>query len=534
MWTIATLLSLVISAALCSGVAPPTVVLDNGTFIGEQNGTTDRFLGIPFAKPPTGSLRFSLPQLPDSYSGVYNATAFGFSCPGVGSPANVTNDLQALLDDVMLPQTPIDEDCLTLNIWAPHGVKAGADLPVVAWIYGGGFYYGGSSRFDGSKIVKRSIELEEPIVYVSMNYRLAALGFLASQEVTDAGVANLGLRDQREALRWIQKYIKAFGGDPKKVAMWGESSGANSVMFQMVTNGGDPEGLFRGAFIESGAPLPLANYTAGQASYNALVNATNCTSAADTLDCLRQVPFDALFAAINTPPWFEGPLPLVDGDFLADSPPTLVRTGRIAKVPYVNGNCDDEGTEFVFASNIENVSEVISSINGSYLKGITTSEVTQILDLYSSNVTLGSPYGTGTNDVLTPEYKRMASIVGDLDFHGPRRSLLEQTSHKQPAWAFLSKRYKSLPIIGAGHETDILNVYGPGDLTDFLVNFVNHLNPNNKTGVKWPQWTSETPLLLTFWDGDVPLNITEDNFRIKGMKLLTDLGQKYPLSPVFT
>ena len=179
-----------------------------------------------------------------------------------------------------------------------------------------------------------------PIIpYCSDNELSKAFGFLASQEVKNAGVGNLGLQDrtftsgiakrsdnllkrwclEREALRWIQKYIGAFGGDPTKVTMcvtsifmplfcaqrydsWGESAGAISVALQMVTNGGDTEGLFRGAFMESGSPIPVGDITHGQPYYDTLVNLTGCSDASDTLQCLRGVPYDTLMDAIDTTP----------------------------------------------------------------------------------------------------------------------------------------------------------------------------------------------------------------------------------------
>ncbi|OCH90086.1 carotenoid ester lipase precursor [Obba rivulosa] len=524
-------LILALSSLSSSKDVAPTVRLDDGTFIGATDGVTDSFLGIPFVKPPIGPLRFEVPQQHTQYDGIYNATTFGFSCPGLGTGMpNVTNELQDLLDSVQERQTPIDEDCLTLNVVAPRGTSSGAKLPVAVWIYGGGFFFGGSSMYDGSKIVQRSIELGEPVVYVSMNYRLSAYGFLASQEIKDAGATNLGLRDQREALKWVQRYVHAFGGDPTKVTIWGESSGALSVCFQMVSNGGNPEGLFRGAFIESGAPLPLGNYTQGQASYNALVDASNCATASSTLECLRELPFETLSDAIKTTPSLVGLTPLVDFDFITESPANATAQGKIANIPFVNGNCDDEGTEFTFQLNVTTEEEIFLILEIGLLPGAPTSSVEEVLSLYPADPAAGSPFDTGDANAITPQYKRVAAILGDLNFQGPRRSMMQQLSGRQSTWSFLSKRFKSLPIIGSGHETDIVIVYGPGDLTDYVINFVNHLDPNNKTGIHWPQYTIEEPQLLTLWDGPEPRNITNDTYRAEGISLLAHLGQEYPVA----
>ncbi|OCH92512.1 carotenoid ester lipase precursor [Obba rivulosa] len=518
-----------LSSFASSRDATPTAYLDEGTFIGVTDGRTDSFLGVPYAKPPVGALRFAVPQAHDQYSGSYEATAFGFSCPGSGTGApNITDEFQALLDSVLMEQTAIDEDCLTLNVIVPAGTQSGANLPVAVVR---GFYYGGSSQFNGSTIVERSIELGEPIVFVSINYRLSAYGFLASQEIKDAGVTNLGLRDQREALKWVQNYVHAFGGDPAKVIIWGESSGALSVCFQMITNGGNPEGLFHGAFIESGAPLPLGNYTQGQASYDALVNSANCTAASSTLECLRDLSFEALTQAISITS-LQGLTPLVDFDFLAGSPANLTAQGIIANIPFVNGNCDDEGTEFSLNTGIANESDVVLALQEGYLPGAPTSALDQVLSLYPDDPAAGSPFGTGDENEITPEFKRISAILGDLDFQGPRRSMMQRLAGRQPVWSFLSKRFKYLPTIGSGHETDIAIVYGPGDLTDYVINFVNHLNPNNKTGIYWPQYTVDEPQLLTLWDGSEPRNITNDTYRAEGMSLLIQLGGEFPVASI--
>jgi carboxylesterase type B len=144
---------------------------------------------------------------------------------------------------------------LTLNVVRPSGYD-GVALPVGLWIHGGGYVEGGGAdhRYNLSFIVKNAAEAGIPIIGVSINYRLAGWGFLFSKELQDAGAGNLGLRDQRIALSWVHENIAAFGGDPSKVTIWGESAGAGSVGAQLVAYGGRDDGLFRGAIAESGAP----------------------------------------------------------------------------------------------------------------------------------------------------------------------------------------------------------------------------------------------------------------------------------------
>ncbi|KAF8260204.1 carotenoid ester lipase precursor [Lactarius quietus] len=542
-------------AAPTTYATPPTVTLDQGTFIGASADGVHRFLGIPFAQPPVGDLRLRLPQVVGPYSGTYNATAFGLSCPQQVSPLAIPSGLPQEAVDFLSSEPPIPdgEDCLTLNVVAPAHARPGSVLPVVVWIYGGGFEFGSTTLYNGTIIVNRSIALDEPVIYVSMNYRVSgtfthpivsrefnaflAFGFLASQEVKDAGVGNLGLQDQRMALRWVQKYIHAFGGDPSKVTIWGQSAGSISVSLQMLVNGGDTEGLFRAAFMESGFPPPIGDITQGQEYYDDIVELTGCSGSSETLACLRKVPYENLKAAMNSTPsinsyqslalaWF----PRVDGVFLVDDPQKLVQQGKVARIPFVTGDCDDEGTLFSFTQlNVTTDAELRDYLFEFFLVGITDAQMDKVLTLYPQNVTLGSPYGTGTQNAFTPEFKRIASILGDLVFQAPRRFLLNHSSEKQRTWSYLSKRLKSLPFLGSVHGSDIQNIYGPGDLTDYLIHFVTNLDPNGGASPQWPQYTTASRQLLTLLDNPVTnITITQDTYRTDGTEFLTKLSLAHP------
>ncbi|KAI0754515.1 carotenoid ester lipase precursor [Daedaleopsis nitida] len=539
------LLSLAASAVLAVPTDKrgfPTVQLDNGTFIGISDGDVNKFLGIPFGKAPVGDLRFNLPEPVDPYTGIQTATAYGPACPQQAFDSSVLSGLPKDTVDFIVNGfynivSPSDEDCLSINIVVPAGTKPNAKLPVAVWIFGGGFEIGGTNTYDGGIVVQRSVALGEPVIFVSMNYRVSAYGFLASQEVQNAGVGNLGLQDQRLALRWIQKHISAFGGDPTKVTIWGESSGAISVALQMVTNGGNTEGLFRGAFMQSGSPIPVGDLNHGQGDYDAIVAQTGCSGASDTLQCLRHVPFETLKKAVDKSPgifsfralrltW----LPRMDGKFLTDWPQKLVQKGQVAKIPFVNGDCDDEGTLFSLSlRNITTDHALEGYMRGNYLPDISQTDMASMLALYPDDTAAGSPFGTGLENALTPQFKRVAAIQGDLVFQAPRRFFLQHTSGKQPTWAFLNKRLKGLPVLGSAHATDLLNVFGGGDMTDYLINFVNRLDPNGPTGIPWPQYTTSAPKLLTFLDGATPLAITDDDYRVDAMKLLTKVSLEFPI-----
>ncbi|KAG7090372.1 hypothetical protein E1B28_009491 [Marasmius oreades] len=539
LWTVA----LQAAVVFASPLTDPTVQLDSATVTGTLSKGVSSFLGIPFAKPPTGDRRFRLPEPIDPYSTSFSATSMGPACPQqpaklpilTGLPAEVANAVEGSIFQVLFPD---DEDCLTINIIKPADATPTSELPVVAWIFGGGFEVGSTQMYDGKGIVERSISLGQPVIYVSMNYRVTAFGFLASKEVKEAGVGNLGLQDQREALRWIQKYIGAFGGDPTKVTIWGESSGAISVSLQMLADGGDTKGLFRAAFMQSGSPIPVGDITNGQKYYDALVQETGCAGSSDTLSCLRTVPFATLKAAINESPgifayqslnlaW----LPRTDGVFLSDTPQKLVQQGKVAKIPIVSGDCDDEGTLFSLSTlNVTTESQIRTYVKTEFLPTISDADLDTLLKAYPEDPLQGSPYDTGIFNILSFQFKRVASVLGDAVFQAPRRFLLSNLSGKQKIWSFLSKRGKSLPFLGAFHATDLLNVYGGGELADYLIRFATNLDPNGSGSTSWPEYTTASPTLLTFVDSIFfPVQITHDTYRKDAMDALTKITLENPV-----
>ncbi|KAF5315221.1 hypothetical protein D9619_007255 [Psilocybe cf. subviscida] len=531
------------SASAAPSLAAPTVKLDAGTFTGTTDGISQRFLGIPFAQPPVGDLRFRLPVANSPYNGSFSASSFGLSCPQQAIDLPIVSGLAAQAADFLANSIfnaifPDSEDCLTLNVVRPATATASSKLPVVVWIFGGGFELGGTSMYDGGAIVSRSIALNQPVIYVSMNYRLTGFGFLASQEVKDAGVGNLGLQDQRQALRWVQKYIGQFGGDPTKVTIWGESAGAISVALHMVANNANTEGLFRAGFMESGSPIPVGDITNGQKYYDFLVKDTGCSGASDTLACLRTVPYATLKASINKTPgifsfqslnlaW----LPRADGVFITDAPQKLVQQGTVANIPYITGDCDDEGTLFSLSTlNLTTNAQVIDWAANVFFTGVPSTLVQQVAEAYPEDITQGSPFGTGILNALTPQFKRIAAFQGDGVFQAPRRWLLQNTLPTNPnVWAFVSKRLKALPVLGSAHATDILNVYGGGDMANYLIHFAATLNPNSATSFQWPKYNLNTRPLLTFLDGLIPLTLTADTYRQDAMNLLTQLTLAHPI-----
>ena len=223
---------------------------------------------------------------------------------------------------------------------------------MLLWIHGGGFIEGSAidQRYNLSFIVQQSVAIGKPIIGVSINYRLGVLGFIESAEVAQSGNTNLGLRDQRLALHWIHENIASFGGDPTKVTIWGESEGAFSVGFHLLAYGGRDDQLFRGAVMDSGSPvfyIPLLPPQDYQSTYNELSVAAGCNASTDSLQCLREVPFEDLNTIFSNAPELWGAFsPAEDGDFIQGQGSDLLSSGDFVHVPIIIGTNTDEGTYF--------------------------------------------------------------------------------------------------------------------------------------------------------------------------------------------
>nr|XP_017526660.2 cholinesterase isoform X1 [Manis javanica] len=308
-------------------------------------GTVTAFLGIPYAQPPLGRLRFKKPQFLTKWSDVWNATKYANSCY-----QNIDQGFPGFPGSEMWnPNTDLSEDCLYLNVWIPAPKPKNAT--VMIWIYGGGFQTGTSSLpvYDGKFLAR-----VEKVIVVSMNYRVGALGFLALPGNPEAP-GNMGLFDQQLALQWVQKNIAAFGGNPKSVTLFGESAGAASVSFHLFSPRSYP--LFTRAILQSGSSnAPWAVKSPDEARNRTLVLAKfiGCSRESETeiIKCLRNkdpqeilqnevlvVPSDTLLS-INFGP-------TVDGDFLTDMPDTLLQLGQFKKTQILVGVNKDEGTAFL-------------------------------------------------------------------------------------------------------------------------------------------------------------------------------------------
>jgi para-nitrobenzyl esterase len=324
----------------------PVVTVTGGQVSGHTDGRTFAFLGIPYAKPPTKSLRWKPPQAPEPWTGVLDASHFGNRCA-----QNANSTLQTAAST--------DEDCLYLNVWMPSPATgaAGTKLPVMVWFHGGGNTGGSASDpvpfADGGYFYSGASLASDGVIVVTLNYRLGVLGFFPYPGLATEGskAANQGLWDQRFALQWVQDNIAKFGGDPGNVTIFGESAGSFDVCMHVASP--QTPALFEHAVSESGGCTTYQPALAdSQALMLAFASGVGCAGdgGADSLACLRALPVSTLLAGAVPDAGMTGSLgpfaPVVDDDFLSDQPRTLYKSGKIAKVPYLLGSNNDEGTLF--------------------------------------------------------------------------------------------------------------------------------------------------------------------------------------------
>jgi len=316
------------------------IVTETGPLKGIETATQDEFLGIPYAAPPIGSLRWMPPQPHARWNGVFEATQFGNFCP---QPDGVGGTLG-------------DEDCLTLNVYRPHQKKNAnkkGGVPVMVWIHGGGLVVDFGNPYDPTPIVQIG-----RVIVVTINYRLGYLGFFAHPALDREGhlAGNYGLMDQQFALKWVQNNIAAFGGDPTRVTIFGQSAGGQSVYANLASP--LAAGLFSGAIAESGSyPIfvpflqtivsladgeTVTGGVSGGASLGVVVPpgttiATDVGCASQTAQCLRATPAATFVlmevGAVN---------PFVDGTLLTQTPGEAFADGEFNHVPVISGTNHDE------------------------------------------------------------------------------------------------------------------------------------------------------------------------------------------------
>jgi para-nitrobenzyl esterase len=442
---------------------------------GEVQGTVADgvavFKGLPFAAPPVGDLRWRLPQHAAKWSGVRAGNAFSATCA------------QA-------------EDCLYLNVYEPADTQKGAKLPVMVWIHGGAFIFGSGSAYDGSQFAKQGV------VVVTVNYRLGRAGWFAHPALTAENpkglLGNYGLMDQIAALEWVKDNIKAFGGDPKNVTMFGESAGAISVNYLMLAP--QAKGLFTKAMAESGfgrlpaRPISSVEQNGVAFAEKAGVHGSDAASA----KALRALPWAELTGNVSGIGAADQILPMADGKMIIGSAADGFAAGMEAHVPYLLGGNSDEAS---LTRRGMNASDRLASIQ-------------QRRDAFLAAY---DPDNTGDADRI------MARYVTDTSISEPDRDLARlHAKHGNATYVYhfsYTPAAQRATLFGLAHGGEIAYVFNTPRATPFdeegkavasaankyWAQFAKTGDPDSAGGPRWPKFDEADEYVMEFPATGVPL-----------------------------
>ncbi|XP_060095202.1 cholinesterase-like isoform X4 [Heteronotia binoei] len=422
---------------------------------GSRNVTA--YLGIPYAEPPVGKLRFQKPVPHKPWRHILETTSFGNSCPQIaisGTPGasifNVT--------------TPHSEDCLFLNVWVPHP-QPSTPAAVLVWIHGGGFFIGSTSLviYNGAFLAAT-----ENVIVISMNYRLGALGFLS---LPPAAPGNVGLFDQQLALRWVRENAAAFGGDPIQITIFGESSGGTAVNYHLLSPGS--QSLFDRAVLQSGTAIaPWTWESPEEAKRRALVLAKlmGCTEGEDSaiVKCLQEKKMEEFpkytFVVVDPKVVLEFPfMPTTDGDFLPDDPQKLVESGHFQSKPIMIGTTSDEGSVYIFFA-----APYLHTFNESLL---TWEQLLEGLKLNVHNATedfiqsIAQRYSEAEPEGPARYRSALSQALGDHSFVCPANRIATETAKSGiPVYAYTFTHRSSGSVwpewMGSTHGSEVPYIFG--------------------------------------------------------------------------
>jgi para-nitrobenzyl esterase len=356
---------------------PTLVVTANGAVRGVINNGLREFKGIPYAKPPSGELRFELPQPAAAWTGTLDASAYKSACPQAKRYG--------------IPESSANEDCLTLNVTAPS-TEPERKRAVIVWIHGGAFVGGSSALYPLDHMVTMG-----DVVMVSMNYRLGVFGFTAHPAFGADHNGGYGLEDQRLALRWVKQNIAAFGGDPENVTLAGESAGAASVCMHILAPD-ETSGLFHKAIVQSaGCVTPLPSVADGNKIGEKVAAEVGCTDNATALTCLRGKTVDELLdagvkvagASIVTY------MPVIGAKTVPLPGAQALPAGKFVKVPMINGGTRDELRLYV-AYAVQAGATINADNYAAQLQAVYGEQTDKVLKQYPATLYSSAPTALGS------------------------------------------------------------------------------------------------------------------------------------------
>ncbi len=468
------------------------VQLDSGPISGTVEDSVYVFRGIPYAAPPLGELRWKAPQPVTAWTSIKSCTGFGPSCP---QPKQKDNE-------------KYDEDCLYLNVWTPAH-ESSERLPVMVWIHGGAFNFGSGSlpEYDGKKLA------EKGVVVVTINYRLGPLGFLAhpllSQESSDGISGNYGLQDQIKALQWVKTNIAAFGGNPDKVTIFGQSAGSRSVSLLMISP--FSAGLFQQAIAQSGGPIIGSEYL--NPAFNGdmenalemgrtLAARLGCDQDEDVLAAMRAKSVQEVVKAADcqTDLFDDSGVffaPVFDGRVLPANPWAAYSNGLQHDVPIIVGSTLNEGNNYLTGE-----TDLSLAKYQSYLETHFAGEATAAAAVF--------PVLSDTD--VAPALDKIITVGANAQ---PARFVaMSMETLKSRAYLYQFTRRPDTALArqaGVHHGVDIAYVFGnmreadgydsvdaalSEQMMNYWVNFARTGNPNGPGLVEWPAYDSQSDINL--------------------------------------
>jgi len=479
--------SLTIATHLCAASDPLAVTTAQGKIQGKMtdDGKVRAFLGLPYAAPPVGPLRWKAPQPPAAWRGVRSATEFSPRC----------EQWPIWKDYIFLDAGP-SEDCLYLNVFTPATANAQSRLPVMFWIHGGGYTAGAGSE---PRYANTALPLHG-VVVVTINYRLGLFGFLATDDLAKengGSAGNYGLMDMVAALRWTKANVDAFGGDPDNITIFGESAGSFAVSTLMAAS--SARGLFEKAIGESGAAFSNVLATPALATRARRDQEWVASLGVHSPAELRALPTATLIEAARKEPvgWFS---PVVDGRFLTEGVPETYAAGKQAHVPLLAGWNHDEraGTlskdmtaEKWKAFAAEHFGEHAAGFLAAF-PGSTDAEAVRSADAYTTGMFIG--FGTW-------QWIEAQAKTGDAPVYRYRFDLPAPPSEMHPEGKY------------AWHSDELEYVFGTLDvrhgstwrpedrelseqMMGYWTNFARTGDPNAENLPKWPRYDKEKQILV--------------------------------------
>ncbi|SFQ45134.1 carboxylesterase/lipase family protein [Parafilimonas terrae] len=476
---------LFISAISFTQTRTPVVQTQAGSVSGIVQNDINIFKGIPFAAPPVGELRWKAPQPVQPWTGVRNCDTFSAS-PMQASPA----PFSMWSEEFLIRKAPISEDCLYLNVWT-SSTSTDKKLPVLVWIYGGGFVSGGSNVpiYDGEAMAKQGI------VFVSINYRVGIFGFFAHPELTKEAPyhasGNYGILDQVAALQWVQKNIAAFGGDPGNVTIAGQSAGSMSVNALVASP--LAKNLFNKAIAESGASFLRSNSGNSLQQAEEAGEKTATALHVNSIEELRKLPASELMKAQSR----SGVI--IDGYVLPQSIAAIFQENKANKVDLLTGWNENEG----LSGPIKNAGDYIKQMQQQY--GDNAQTLLQYYPATNDSIASSSQYDLSRDIIFGAQNYTWANTASGQGNH----VYVYRFTHKVPGTGVYAK-------YGAFHTGEVPYAYNnlkfvnrpwtdidhklAGVMSSYWANFIKTANPNGKGLPEWKPYNINEKAIMVLGD----------------------------------